>query len=739
MTALKLDEQESNNNAAHWGGDRSRRLEDNNEDPSHIRICKSILSERSKKAPSEYVTVVKESEEVCYNADKPHSSLLQIFASAFLSAIGRSNGANVWYSGNCKRTTTEGETPKTVQELLPSPLYMPNEINQIDVNAVERLCGHCIDLFEKNNDMGRDPGCILFGGQYSLHDNSSVSRGKRRLGMDFSGENRNELSGMQIMLSSVRKNLATAVKALETESAMNEHTAVILLSARSEHLPNSFHPVPHVFYPLEIPRHISNIEIISPPQSCKTDCEDEGNKLRLYLHAMYPRAKVEFITNVPSGALFAKMMTAQHLICPDVEICLFPSFSRISADKYSSLAVQNMHHMNPLAYSLLTEQLSSQQDSLHSSSNVKVVEVDHLIKSLPTSGRCRDLRGIYGRWVQDMKLAPRLQYETPLRHHYGVAEIKFEPSGKQPYRKSTTYKFEHAMLPFCGIDELMTMETFCPVMEKLGVSRVMMVGDSLQQGQAFSFWKVLGHLDNPFFLEEGRTTMSNPNFSRDIKCDHANVEFTFIRNDQMIENDLPLSFKDGVGNCKRFCFPWTSAYLSHNDVRTLLVASFGSHYYDRGVFGQAFDEFVRTVDGLMKEDDIVLYRTTVPGHADCQAKSSEKKPFDTYQEYEPTITDVFSWDKFISYNDYADRVLHKRAADAKSRGIVKTRMELLDVYPMTILRNDGHVGGEECAVGCDNPTPDCLHYNLPGPADWWNHLMLNNLADIALEMKPDAF
>lgn len=45
------------------------------------------------------------------------------------------------------------------------------------------------------------------------------------------------------------------------------------------------------------------------------------------------------------------------------------------------------------------------------------------------------------------------------------------------------------------------------------------------------------------------------------------------------------------------------------------------------------------------------------------------------------------------------------------------------------------VTGEECvfaACGNENhPIRDCLHYNMPGPSDWWNHLMLNHLDDLA--------
>jgi len=121
--------------------------------------------------------------------------------------------------------------------------------------------------------------------------------------------------------------------------------------------------------------------------------------------------------------------------------------------------------------------------------------------------------------------------------------------------------------------------------------------------------------------------------------------------------------------------------------------------------------------------DIVWFRTSVPGHKDCDAENLS--PFKTYDEYVPTITEVYSWDKFIDYNDYASRVIRERS---KKNNLKGPAIDILDVYPMTVLRPDGHAGGADC-VNCGRD--DCLHYSLPGPVDWWNHLMLSNLVDTA--------
>lgn len=47
-------------------------------------------------------------------------------------------------------------------------------------------------------------------------------------------------------------------------------------------------------------------------------------------------------------------------------------------------------------------------------------------------------------------------------------------------------------------------------------------------------------------------------------------------------------------------------------------------------------------------------------------------------------------------------------------------VHLLDVFPMTALRRDGHTAIDG----------DCLHYVNPGPVDWWNRLWMAYLEEL---------
>jgi hypothetical protein len=119
-------------------------------------------------------------------------------------------------------------------------------------------------------------------------------------------------------------------------------------------------------------------------------------------------------------------------------------------------------------------------------------------------------------------------------------------------------------------------------------------------------------------------------------------------------------------------------------------------------------EFVHLAN---RTQDIVFVRNTVPGHPKCKELV---EPFKKYAEsqanadYSERPHSIFNWPMFPMYNRYLDSVINEHKAkshtgmgeksfrDAQHKVLV----ELLDVYPMTILRPDGHI--------------------LPARTTWWN-------------------
>jgi hypothetical protein len=122
---------------------------------------------------------------------------------------------------------------------------------------------------------------------------------------------------------------------------------------------------------------------------------------------------------------------------------------------------------------------------------------------------------------------------------------------------------------------------------------------------------------------------------------------------------------------------------------------------------------------LEREDsqDLLIFRTTVPGHFNCSRNDS---PYQDASRFRETLgSDHYDWGLVESYNEYAKEVF---TAKCRERPEKCRKWLILDVFPMTILRPDGH----------SNPPVDCLHYLLPGAPDWWNHLLYSNLRDLAV-------
>ena len=111
--------------------------------------------------------------------------------------------------------------------------------------------------------------------------------------------------------------------------------------------------------------------------------------------------------------------------------------------------------------------------------------------------------------------------------------------------------------------------------------------------------------------------------------------------------------------------------------------------------------------------NLLMFRTTVFGHWDCTGQLTCTPPLIDASHFVPTPN--FGWSRVPNLNQIASRVLtHNVQNSSMSEGILHAaNFHILDVEPMTTLRPDGHRFSMN----------DCLHYFLPGPPDWWNHLM----------------
>jgi hypothetical protein len=362
---------------------------------------------------------------------------------------------------------------------------------------------------------------------------------------------------------------------------------------------------------------------------------------------------------------------------------------------------------------------------------------------------CLQNRGVAGHWVLDWDYAAAHQYAT-----FGnfprsmIANQLFQSQNKNeyPYLPSTAYRWQEDthtpsdvnLLP-CSTP-LLTADGFCRVAAALNVTRVYTAGDSLQEAFASSFrallgfpkWASIQFIKKPLVLHCNIT-------------DETNWTVTHIYRRVQTENtDFKAFFRDATRRETRRDF----LVDREGGGRTLMVVNVGAHVHSVANFTSSFRNFLSTVDSgdLLSADDLVYFRNSVPGHAGCEPRGIRRDnywrgsakdvlrdaPYHNYSEYQLSLSsdralvdDPYNWNLLEKYNERAARILqerrHAQQQEATTAMLRTPVVRLLNIWNATILRKDGHVGFD-----------DCLHYNLPGPTDWWVHLWYAALQDLAV-------
>ena len=244
---------------------------------------------------------------------------------------------------------------------------------------------------------------------------------------------------------------------------------------------------------------------------------------------------------------------------------------------------------------------------------------------------------------------------------------------------------------------------FCTVLHQLKLSRVYFVGDSLTYQMAQSLWKYI---------------IKSTNDADDFNCPYTHCAHTF---DCKIPNAtfklvVEYTRNDELSNVTKqvgtWSLPWIGTYAL-NPAPTLLIANTGMHEANMNDYRRNFDMFINTAQYIGRRNDFVVYRTSVPGHKDCKKENTQ--PYANASEFHVAVNKsgvLYNWHLVDGFNQYTKARLENFT--------VNDGWMLLDVYPMTILRPDGH----------RRPPGDCLHYKVPGPPDYWNHLLYSNLLEL---------
>ena len=537
----------------------------------------------------------------------------------------------------------------------------------------------------------------------------------------------------------------------------NSHSEVIATDCAVIYLPcrdvrgQDVVVLPYFDYLMHLPTSVKTVDIVINRQCLESTVHMKGyaSDFASTVRQFLPRSGVELVVAKPSSPdLVARLVESEYVLCgPGYGmVCLLPAIARIgsrgrftlfdvgpdlvpgesTSTVISRLSPHLIAHVHPPRDNFAVAQLSTFLNTPDLLMN--------FAQGSPNvaSGNCRYVRGKVGHWIEDMRYAEQAQYRTPLTHYSGNADKVFKKkvakgeTGAMQYRPATTYRWEETRYQNCQTS-LLTKEGVCNVLSVLNARRIFVAGDSLSLQMAQSMWMWLA-------VEGSSPTPKGtlePNFAYRIPCNGFEFTLQFVRNDEFMENDKPVSIDNKQSNCDSFCYPWTHQYMA-DPSKTILIANVGAHIHEFGRFKEAVDRFVNIVDRMNRPNDIVLWRTLVPGHWDCGR--SGLTPFGDFaaylkdaQEHQNPREEVYSWGKFSSYNDYVVKSLDVRRHKPfdQPRAII----EVLDVFPITVLRPDGH-----CSDEFKPPNflaTDCLHYDLPGPLDWWSHLAFSHLVDMA--------
>ena len=194
---------------------------------------------------------------------------------------------------------------------------------------------------------------------------------------------------------------------------------------------------------------------------------------------------------------------------------------------------------------------------------------------------------------------------------------------------------------------MLTLHGLCIALAALGIERIYIVGDSTSYMMYGALVRLLGVRGVPTQFRAGTTSVQCPGKGSET------FELAWSRNDLLNDN---LSYnkrgkRNGppCGQGMTFCWPWIDSYKAANTRKTLLIANTGVHHHGFSSFKLSLKSFVHSVASVAKHDDLVWFRTSVPGHARC-GETAARVPFQNYSQYEKTKTDLHDWDKVEGFN-----------------------------------------------------------------------------------------
>lgn len=266
-------------------------------------------------------------------------------------------------------------------------------------------------------------------------------------------------------------------------------------------------------------------------------------------------------------------------------------------------------------------------------------------------------------------------------------------------------KYEWVTKKQCGEWARFDPGRFCAVLRKLG-GPLMLAGDSIARKMQDSIHNLLqvnqrvvkDMMQVPKEcqqMEANRTVDRTFGLCKVVNLCGPGVPILRMRNDYLSLVEKPpfahYYMAGGKQKPKDFQLPWLP-FIKTWGIKALILNR-GPHFAPTPQFAKELEQALVTVRKI-HPDLLIVFRSSVPGHADCQ---KFEVPLRTPQN---RSTLPYHWGLMHEQNVIARRLV-------ESVGGV-----YLDVEPMNELRADGHMGAVSWA-----PKGDCLHHCAPGESN----------------------
>ena len=302
--------------------------------PSHIQLCQAYLDRSQNDSDVNEVDkrfepiLIHEDVNICFDWFSTHESLLTMFSSSLIAAVGKSLGLQYQHSCHKHLSVTHKDPGRTydytpTQMLLPENLIAITDAEKIDHEVMSLLCNRCITENRAKDRTSiitskQTHHCILFPGGNGAE--SLVKNGK-------------QLPIASTLPSIIDRLRHMSIDWLSTTNPIEfeEETGIVIALDEASSFMN------YNVYESVLPPLVTSVQIFATPDCAiaytegRSDCIEHGRRLKKYFKtsSSITQAYIRLDIVASTAAMFARMIDSSVLICPPgTVICLLPALAK---------------------------------------------------------------------------------------------------------------------------------------------------------------------------------------------------------------------------------------------------------------------------------------------------------------------------------------------------------------------------------------------------------------------------